>query len=395
MDFKKFKYSKDKVPAETFKREFFYEDLKKEFTDEVLKCQEHNDYFSKYDPDSVKAFLLSYAEAKVRLAMYYEQYTEPIYHNKEFKNNHYAEQLFGIIKQKKLFNLQLQWRANQIKIKEIFTSWDFLFWESEIDSCPFIPEVSSKEVMIFKQFLCLPHVNAEAHIHYGGWQNYDELTERDEEGEYVFMPDWYAYYDEHMGTAHLLLLPDTRGEQDAYYREIALNSDIIKKQREAARKNFKPYVHIPAYHKSFKNEMEYAQQFEPDPYFRELFRLNYEENKRLEEVPDEDNYSIDDDMVMEAVHDLLRADGPVAMPADSDWRAAILNCARQYGNQSLYAEIDSVYDEYKMYKEMGINRGDNFNEIWAKFLKDDITLNIWSKIKLGRKLCGEPEDFNY
>ncbi len=395
MDFTHFKYAKDKVPSETFKKELFFEHLKKEFTDEILNQTEHNAYFSKYDPDSVKTFLLSYAEAKAQLAKYYEHYTEPIFHNKDYKKNQQAERLFKIIKQKKLFNLQLQWRANQISIKEISTSWDFLFWEFEINSCPFIPDVSPKEVMILKQFLNLPQVSAEVLIQYTDWQNYDDIMERDEEGEYVEMPDWYAYYDEHMGTAQLLLLPNTRGEKDEYYRQIALNSNIIKKEREQARKNFKPYVHIPAYHRSFKNNMEYAQQFEPDPYFRELFRLYYEQYKHLEEVPDKDDFSIGDDMVWEAVQKLLQADGPVAMPAHSDWRTAILNCARQYGNQSLYAEIDAVYEEYKMLKETGIGRGDNFSEVWTRFLKNDVTLNIWSQIKLGRKLCGEPEDFNY
>lgn len=395
MDFTHFKYSKDKIPAETFKKELFFEDLKKEFTDEILNHNEHNAYFSKYDPDSVKAFLLSYAEAKAQLARYYEHYTEPRYHNKEYKNNEDAERLFTIIKQKKLFNLQLQWRANQIKIKEISTSWDFLFWEFEINSCPFIPGVSPKEVTILKQFLSLPEISAKDLIQYGGWQNYDEITERDEDGEYIYMPYWYTYYDEHMGTAPLLLLPNTRGDQDAYYREVALNSDIMKEKREVARKNFKPQIHIPAYHKTFKNKLEYAQQFEPDPYFRELFRLCYEQYKHFEEIPDEDDNSIEDDLVMDAVQKLLEADRPVAMPADTDWRTAILNCARQYSNDSLAAEIDSVYDEYKMFKEMGINRGENFSEIWADFLNDSVTTNIWTQILLGRKLCGEPEDFNY
>ncbi len=117
--------------------------------------------------------------------------------------------------------------------------------------------------------------------------------------------------------------------------------------------------------------------------------------KHLEEGPGEDENSIDDDMVLEAVHKLLEADQPVAMPADSDWRTAILNCARQCSNNSLATEIDSIYEEYKMFKKMGISRGDDFHEVWAKFLKNDVTVNIWSQILLGRKLCNETEDFNY
>src|SRR5207249_142334 len=52
------------------------------------------------------------------------------------------------------------------------------------------------------------------------WQDYEELTKRNAEGDMEFMPDWYEFYDGRMGTGALLTLPDIRGKKEAYYKNI-------------------------------------------------------------------------------------------------------------------------------------------------------------------------------
>jgi hypothetical protein len=395
MNFDNFKYNKDKIPADVSKKQLFFADLKDEFIEELLTRTEHEEYFNKYDPDSVKAFLLSIADLKIQLASYYYLYADPGYQDNEVKYSENAESLLKIIRQKQLFNLQLQWRAEQITIKEITTSWDFLFWEFEIDSCPFLPGITYREVTVLKQFLNEPYVDSTDLIRYGGWQQYTDIMERDEEGDLCYLPEWYEFYDEHMGTGHLMLLPNTRGDKEEYYREVARNSWLTKEKVETANKNFKPVPSVPRLFGSFKNQLEYAERFESDPHFKELFRLHYQKYKHLEEIPADDDYSIPDEYMYDALYTLLEAKKPVPMPAGANWREAMIQCARQYINSTLAADIDNVYEDYRMYTKMGINKGKDFKEVWKRFLNDSVTVNIRSQILLGRKLLGEPENFNF
>jgi len=60
---------------------------------------------------------------------------------------------FDLILHKKLFNLQLQWRAELVEIPQIRICGDFLFWKKRIRDCPFIDAVTSTEVEIMKRFL--------------------------------------------------------------------------------------------------------------------------------------------------------------------------------------------------------------------------------------------------
>ncbi|MEI8203300.1 MAG: hypothetical protein WCH34_09830 [Bacteroidota bacterium] len=392
MNFDNFKYHKDKIPTGA-KKNIFLEELKNEFTEELFNRTDHQTYFDKYDQDSVKSFLLSFAETKKQLIEHYEFYINPAFQHKEIKINEDAKRLFKAILQKKLFNLQIQWRAELIEIKEINTSWDFLFWEINIESCPFIPEITPKEVSVFKQFLCSPNVDAKEAMNYGGWQWYNSFLADEEDDDYEEMPEWYEFYDEHMQTAHLLLLPNIRGKKDEYYREIGLAE--LREINKDKNKDFKPYVPIPYYYSDFKNRLEYANLFEKDPYVKELFKLYYEKYNRDENASDYNSYGIPDDAVREAVQTLLEAQNPINMPGGLPWREALILCAQQCTNQELFNDIDNVYEEYLMFRKMGINTGEDFKTVLEKYLKNDVTININKQILLGRKFLGEPEDFNY
>lgn len=99
----------------------FFKDLQQQFYEEISASEEAKEYFSKYYPSSVDSFIKSYASKKVHLAQCYEYY-ERLYSEKETANLDYqkkAENMLIAILQKKLFNIQLQWRAGKIDIDEM------------------------------------------------------------------------------------------------------------------------------------------------------------------------------------------------------------------------------------------------------------------------------------
>jgi len=142
------------VPQDQSKKEQFFKDLQQQFCEEISASEEAKEYFSKYSPSSIDSFIKSYASKKVHLAQCYEYY-ERLYSEKETANLDYqkkAENMLIAILQKKLFNIQLQWRAGKIDIDEINISYDFRFWEDHVASCPFIPAITENEVELIKEY---------------------------------------------------------------------------------------------------------------------------------------------------------------------------------------------------------------------------------------------------
>ncbi|MFH0895038.1 MAG: hypothetical protein V2A54_11445 [Bacteroidota bacterium] len=391
MNFDNFKYGKDQIPANYIKRKQFFEDLKQTFLTELKQNKTHRFFFKKYDPDTVDYFLLSYAEAKTRLAEHYEYTTDEERNSKELKYRSQTEEMLDMIRHKQLFNIQLQWRAGQLDIKEIEISIDFNFWESHIRSCPFLPLISRQEIDVMKHFLRSNNF-ADWHENVWGWQNFEEIMKKNEQGDREFMPEWYEYYDGHMGTGALLLLPDLRGDKEEYYMEIG-RKYLAQKRKEELEKNPPPPFVPPPKHlfAGYKEMYEYALRYEPDPYFKELFRLQC----ALHDKEEKDEYQIPDETVEDAVYTLQEADVPVYMPGGMEWREAIVLCARQYVNGIVASELDTVYEEYLMYHDMGITSGKSYDELMKDFRADYINNLFKENFLMGRKLSGEAEDFNF
>ena len=389
MNFDDFIYNTENIPENYDLKALFFEDLKNKFYDEIKNNRKQVDYFNTYNPDSVENFMLRYASQKAKLVESYEYYTNESYHNKELKYREVTEKVFDLILQKKLWNLQLQWRANLIDIKEISTTWDFSFWEDNISSCPFIPMVTDSEVEIMKQYLSDPNHTNQTDNWFFSWQNYNEIMQKDEEDDLSSMPDWYEFYDTLMGTDLLLQLPDIKGEKEEYYENIGQQyyTALAKKEPIAPKAVYvSPPPHISC---STEEMLKYAQTFEEDKHFVELFSIYHELIHNYE--PDND---ISDDAIDEAIELLKEAEFPVPITAHSDWRAAIIKSSQQYINSIVIKEIDVVYEEYKMLSEIGLSKNNDENVI-----KEHVTYEIselfMRNILKGRELCNEPQDFDY
>ncbi|NOU46894.1 MAG: hypothetical protein HOO86_07525 [Bacteroidales bacterium] len=389
MDFDDFIYHVSKIPADFVQNKLFFDGLKNKFFDEMKQNKNHTDYFNKYNPGSIESFMLHYATQKASLASHYKYMIDETNQNKELKYRAHTEKIFNLILQKKLWDIQLKWRAEQIQIKEIRTSWDFFFWDNYVSSCPFVPAVTEAEIEIMKAFLRDDNFSDHTKLWYGGWQNYGDIMEIDEYGDLSALPDWYEFYDLRMGTGLLLQLPDIRGKKEEYYLDIARNyyNEKSKKNESVTQPIY--VAPLPYLHASYEEMYNYARANENDKHFIELFRINKEMNKTQE------SYSmISDDEIDHAVYLLKEAEFPVVMPGNTDWRDALMKCSQQYMNSIIANELDVVYEEYKLFLEIGISRN-NIEDVLQEFENDPISQGAIRSILKGREICGEPQNLDF
>ena len=382
MSFDEFEYYIDKLPKDPFKKRLYLEELKEKFTKELKENEKAKEYFKSYEENSVETFILQYIKQKVGLIEFQSIYTDEKYHIKELKYREDTEKIFNIILQKKLWDIQLKWRAGQIDIKEIRISFDFYFWERHVSSCPFIPMVTETDIGLMKQFL---KENNELERWYS-WQDYYDIMGYNDDEDSGEIPDFYDFYNMRMGTNSLMLLPNKRGKLEDYYANKGRKyfSDQLKKNPPPKQPAYVSPNHI---YSGFEEIYEFANVFETDKYFKELFvlhqkRVNYN-NKRFE--------------LSETLHDaieiLSEADRPVPIQGSSDWIEAVIKCSKQYLNNILINELDVIYDEYKMYRELGVSKSDD--NLIQEFEEYENTRNVIKFIYKGRELCGEPQDLSF
>jgi len=384
INFKDFKYNKASIPVDAVEKLKYFKQLEESFAEEIKNSEIAKEYFSNYRPEGIESFIKIYTSRKVLLVQCQDYYST-VYHEKELSELGFqkkAEDMLKLILQKKLFNIQLRWRAGQIEIDGIDTTYDFRTWEGHILSCPFIPAISRREVEIFKEYLLRYCEDDQINMYDHSWQDYDELTKKSEYGLMDDYPNWYEFYDSRMGTGALLLLPDHKGATENFYFDL-VRQDTVIKSTELANPESVPYLY--AGREELSN---FVRCFEQDKYFRALFKYyNYCEEKENRDP----NY----DDLEQAIRFLLTADRPVYPNAHLTWDKAILAAAKEYENARIVEAIDFVFDEYQMMKELGFSK-EKSSEEKAREQNEEYLAQFFRKnILKGRMLNGEPEDFNY
>ncbi len=165
-------------------------------------------YYAKFNPDSIESFIKEYAINKHR-DYKNEEYYKDLYESYQTRFLHHAERYLEQILQKKLFNLQCQWRACQIELPLVDIIADFGYWSSNILICPFIPPITEAEIDLCIRFLheSIDWGNCNDCYVEDIWQDYDGFKNQifvdDHEGEpeaealkswnCVELPDLYQF----------------------------------------------------------------------------------------------------------------------------------------------------------------------------------------------------------
>ncbi|GET25087.1 hypothetical protein [Prolixibacter sp. NT017] len=386
-NFDHFPYRKEMIPEDKVEYEQFFKKLTTQFINELKESEKVKSYLEKYSDHNKEGFIKRYVNWKVSLVKSYNYYIGLLSEREslELRYQNYALEALRSILKKKLFNLELQWRAGQIKIEEVKISFDFLYWHQNIMACPFIPMITPEEIVLMKSFLLSLddwYMGDPWDLH---MSDYGRVMEKDETGGYAYMPEWYEYYDSRMGTNLLLLLPDKKGPKEEMYLELAREKQ--KESTPAKKAKPKPPEKRPMLSGFSNSYIEFARETETDPYILKLFDGMEIHLRKIDS--ESGNMELDG-----PISTLQNADRPVYLDSQLVWYKAIHKAAFQYENLKVAEALDPVYEQYVTYKELGLSyESDDRHDIIGTF---KMIQDKWREAILdAREMCGEPRDFNY
>lgn len=329
-------------------------------------------HYKNYDPRSIETFIKNYAEKKHDMFQHFDEYKKS-YETHQMQFLTLAEGYITMILQKKLFNLQCQWRAGLIELPLVTISKDFEYWESDVRNCPFIPPVTQEEVDLCYRFLLERFDFSELmndDPYASTWQNYHafknqlkraENEERAKDGDtlYTFnrwdefesLPGLYTFFDKHQQTEALLILPDVRGQKEDVYSKKGL--EVLKKREEDQLKaagEWKepeprpPYKYIPdlcAYGRdlqTFIGDVEDEETKEIYKYQLYQYKIASRYVSRWDNEDEMDKY----------INFLREFDEPIPLEANDTWEGAIICGVKKFKQKKAAEMLAYAYDTYLM-----------------------------------------------
>jgi hypothetical protein len=374
---------------EKFEEEIRAEIIRQQTEEELKNNTLYQSFFNQFNPTSVESFIRNYARRK---AIYMTRGHEYMNSNEqsELKYKLLAEESLWAIQQKKLFNLQCDWRAEKIKLKGLEHSTQFTLFSANIQLCPFISPISRAEVELYISYLKSGY--AKPLFGFDNWQDYEAFKAEAESGSIPgidselgeHMPRWFQYFDEHMGTSHLLMQDDVRGRKENKYRSIARQKQLedirSKSKTEKQSTESRPYLSI--------FDLEQV----------ENFVRKFEDRKVLDLYRAVEHFQqmLDDHMeVDEALETLKSAKTKVATKSNQDWKASIIEAAMNYEMSQIASCLPAVFQEYQFRAENGIN----FPQRMIDKKKEEYAFQMCEiakqQILEGRSMYGEDESLNF
>ncbi len=357
------------------------EKLISEIENDLKNNPRYKSFFDQYHPRSVNSFINDYKHNKMLWSMWGSLY-ESIEQKKILKYSGIAYNKLWEIQQKKLFNLQCQWRAENIELPGIQTSHDFLYWEQFIKQCTLIPPVTENEFDLYLEYILSDDFEIDDSYNYT-WQNYDDFkAEYNDTGDESSMPGWYEFYDSRMGTGTLLTLPDIRGDKENFYINLFFENDKIENPQKWA----------PKQDPDNRPQLVYYDNDVIEQFIETFEDIKIKDAYRAMKNGDLNNFNYDDSLI-EAI-DILKQDKDTELTLAGNWRDSILQTARNYEKQKVYQAFPIAYNNYLKRINMGIGFNHELSDDSILHI-NQIVKNYKDKILKGRLLNNEPEDFNF
>jgi hypothetical protein len=391
----------------------------------------YQSYLAGYTPTSVEAFIQHYARHKVHCLergpnMVKFRLHQVIEHQEEA-----YERLFDV-QRKKLFDLQVRWRAGEITLPGIQTYQQFEAWQRQgIHRCPFLPPITRAEYELYHDWLASDACQefAEHQDHHrddSEWQDYNAMrnewarqqsppppvSDEDKWKSYLAYPAWFAYYDARTGAPAgypFATSPNRRGELQDHYMDLDLKESWSQNPP-------KPYVPDPRPDVMGLHSTPDAFDDAPDRYLTEDDWHFAEFTRRFDSDPEtllayrqamlrtfNDNYNQVLNLTNQNLELLGDARGPWPVSAHPDWRQAIYAAAAQLHRELLLAALPAVFDDYEFRIQTGLQPAppDEYRAYHdtqpANEDPDEYTIMPYLEkgILRGRELSGEARDFDY
>jgi len=317
------------------------ESIKEDVIEDLTNNAKYADFFAQYNDYSVSRFIEQYAYQKSMSVRF-----NSFHINQEDKavNLHrtQAEWALKAIQRKKLFDVELQWRANLFELPNITYTVDFEYWRKNALNCPYIDPITAAEVDIYKQFLL--QYTYQNKVDDNGEENFfatEDIVGWMREGS---GPAWYMYHNLMTGAGKYLLLKDERNEEEMYYRELNWDRMEEEKKKEAAEQGEKPIeVRLPSLDSDKDSINAFAKQFESVLGYERIVRSTKPKfSKDL-------NFELGDLLIY-----MQEIEKHVPIKAHYDWRIALAEAYHDHTQKHIAAALDAVFEDYQFKMETGI-----------------------------------------
>lgn len=352
--------------------------LKIKWKKEIEENQSIQNYFKGYNPDGIDTFVNMYLAEKY-LAHNHADFYEKQIEKKRTQWIDLANEHLECILQKKLFDLQCLWRAEQIKIDEILICFDFEMWGRDIFNCPFLEPINNDDIKLYQNFLNSGQADRNS---YYEWQDYDSLRE-----EYISgdgdstIPEWYEYHNLRTGNSSLFLLSNSRGEKEEFYTNL-----VNAKSREECE----------------KKQLENPISFDKKPYLSygdnqvlELFSKtfeNTEDNKKFKNYQEYNVRNTSGDSTDELIWAMADVDEYISIESHYDYKQALEMAYNKYFLGKIAEHLPIAHQQYVFNRNMSltIKKKDDQDNFYLTLRND-----YHQKILKGREMNGEPRDFDF
>ncbi len=375
-DYLKIKLQNDAIEAKE-KDAYFKEVTNTLNTDERLL-----NYFKDFDEKSVQEFKEFYAHRKV--SWRFNKYSQTEFKASLDERFHgYCVTALKNIQYKKLFHAMSSWMSEEETFDGIVISWDWYEWIAKPLSCPFLPPIEKHEVQCYIDFLNQVGYDFSVEDTYLNLSPDDFFETDQEKGEDRWKGDdedddykycsWFQFYDKCYDTEHFKLKRGTRSKKENRY--------VLRAYEEQSKQNpIDPnIVHAP-YINIYEEKENFIRIFE-DSEFKHLYRAHAAQMEQ---------FSFTEEIDMEIIH-LSEADEIIPIESNDDWRKGVKIACEKYHRETTNLLIWDVYEEYLIFKTIK----DGFKEWESENTAEAHRQEAANRILTGRRLMGEPEDFNF
>lgn len=353
--------------------------LKKQWKEEIANNVALQNYLQQFRKDNIEPFIEHYVYEKYQINKYGAMYKDIADKNQD-KWIDYAHDGLNAILQKKLFDLQCQWRAEQIELEGVVIAFDFEVWGNNIYECPFLEPINTYDLKLYNDYLMSNNTELDYISNYE-WQNYDDIKEAytADEDEYDVMPDWYEFHNNRTGNSSLLLLPDVRGQKEDFY--IALHhqkhrvENPVEESEEQIINNNKPFLfsHDKEIFKYIMNTFEDREMQKKYKYYTEGALYEDDEKSGMSEL----------------FNQILDVREPIPIDSNYNMLDAIKKAYNNYQLRKIAEHLPIAYDQYLLNKQMGFS-SDVDNTIMKSIRKA-----YYHNIIDGRLINGEEPNLDF
>lgn len=317
--------------------------------EDIIKDLESNEqyvpYFSQHTDEYNKEFINYYAVMKKEFMAESEAWQNTREEREVYWMEHAQEQ-FELIQQKKLFDLQCQWRADKIEIEGIEICFQFVAWSNDIMNCPFIEPVCEADIELFKQFLQTNNTDIDMVLNYN-LQDYETIRSAyDSENETANFPEYYEFHNGRTGGSIYLSMPDLAGEREQEYYSILrrkqFHEGTLPKPSDAAARD----EDINNLH----NINSIIEDF-VDGYETHDMKSAYKNFKQLKRGVSQ---TIEVNTLLQIMFNLWNDETNVSFEADADWKEAMQKTYQKHMCKKLAEYMDIAFAEYLFKKETGL-----------------------------------------